>query len=242
MSTTPAPPAGRPGYRARIERIQDHAADVRSLFLRCIDRALPVFFPGMFISIAIPLIDEVRVRPYTIASLTAGREPFEIVFNRVPGGAGTGWLFACKPGDEINFTGPFGAFTIDRAPTATTVFIAEGTGIAPIRPMLHKVLRAPAPQSVDLLYIADRDDHLLYREELAALATEFPRMHLETKISTDGIWTAIIRDVIRRRWIEADSDRTRQFYICGIGSGVIEARDLLRAAGYERRAVRYEKW
>src|SRR4029077_15677326 len=71
MSTTPAPPAERPGYRARIERIQDHAADVRSLFLRCVDRPLPVFLPGMFISIAIPLIDEVRVRPYTIASLPA---------------------------------------------------------------------------------------------------------------------------------------------------------------------------
>jgi ferredoxin-NADP reductase len=241
MSTTPAPRPGRPGYRARIERIKDHAADVRSLFLRCVDRPLPIFLPGMFISIAIPLIDEVRVRPYTIASLPAGSEPFEIVFNRVPGGATTGWLFARKPGDEINFTGPFGAFTLDRAPTAATVFIAEGTGIAPIRPMLHKVLESPTAQAVDLLYAADREDHLLYRKELAALATQFPLLRFEHKVSAGAIWT-VIHEVVRRRWMEADADRTRQFYICGIGPGVIETRDLLRAAGYERRAVRYEKW
>ena len=42
--------------------------------------------------------------------------------------------------------------------------------------------------------------------------------------------------------IEGDTDRSRQFYICGVGPGVLEIRDLLRSAGYERRAVHYEKW
>ncbi len=201
MSTTSAPHALRPAYRARVERIRDHAEDVRSIFLRCVDRPLPAFLPGMFISIAIPLADEIRVRPYTIASTAEAGEPFEIVFNRVPAGKGAEWLFARRIGDQVEFTGPFGAFTIDRGPTSTTIFIAEGTGIAPIRPMVHKILRASAPQSVELLYAADRVDHLLYREELAALAAEFPRLRLE-----------------------------------------INTRDLLRAAGYERRAVHYEKW
>ena len=44
------------------------------------------------------------------------------------------------------------------------------------------------------------------------------------------------------RWIVADADRTRQFYICGVGDGVIQLRDLLRGSGYERRAVHYERW
>ncbi len=47
---------------------------------------------------------------------------------------------------------------------------------------------------------------------------------------------------IQTRWIDADSDRSRQFYVCGVGKGVLRLRDLLRAAGYERRAVRYEQW
>ncbi len=39
-----------------------------------------------------------------------------------------------------------------------------------------------------------------------------------------------------------DSDRSRQFYLCGVGKGVITLRNLLRGAGYERRAVHYEQW
>ena len=33
--------------------------------------------------------------------------------------------------------GPFGNFTLDAPPQMETIFIAEGTAIAPIRPMLH---------------------------------------------------------------------------------------------------------
>jgi hypothetical protein len=47
---------------------------------------------------------------------------------------------------------------------------------------------------------------------------------------------------VERRWVKADTNRGRQFYVCGIGSGVLNLRQLLRGAGYERGAVRYEKW
>src|ERR1700687_2254668 len=100
----------RPVLRARVERIYDHCADTRSLFLRMTAGALPRFLPGMFISIAIPLAGDPRVRPYTIASSPEDGEPFEICFNRVRGGAGAAWLFDRVAGDELNFTGPFGAF------------------------------------------------------------------------------------------------------------------------------------
>ena len=49
-------------------------------------------------------------------------------------------------------------------------------------------------------------------------------------------------DLAQARWVAGDADRTRHFYICGVGKGVIRLRDLLRGAGYERRAVHYEQW
>lgn len=234
----------RPTYRARIERIFDHADDVRSLFLRRLEAPLPSFVPGMFISIAMPLGDEVRVRPYTITSSPEERDAFEIVFNRVPGGAGAAWLFARQGGEEVEFTGPFGAFTLERAPDAETIFIAESTAIAPIRPMLRRLLKQSPAARVNLLYFADRADHLLYREELEGLRGAHPQFTLSMEVvtqSAESRWAAIIAKV-RRRWIERDADRSRHFYICGVGAGVLELRDLLRAAGYERRAIRYERW
>ena len=242
--TSAAAPPGRRGYRARVERTFDHANDVRSLFLRSIDEPLPPFLPGMFISIAIALEHGERVRPYTIASSPEDPEPFEIVFNRVPGGAGAAWLFQRAVGDELSFTGPYGAFTLAGAPDAEIVFIAENTAIAPIRPMLRRALAANSTHRVQFLYAADRPEHLLYLGELEALAAAHPRLSIATLVAGGGreALDARLREETRRRWVETDADRSRHFYICGVGAMVIELRDLLRGAGYERRAVRYEKW
>ena len=51
-----------------------------------------------------------------------------------------------------------------------------------------------------------------------------------------------LRAEAERRWVRGDADRTRHFYLCGVGKGVIALRDLLKGAGYERRAVHYEQW
>jgi 3-ketosteroid 9alpha-monooxygenase subunit B len=239
-----ANPTGRVGYRVRIERMFDHADDARSLFLRILDKPFPPFDPGMFISIAIPLEDGNRLRPYTIASSPEDGEPFEIVFNRVPGGAGSAWLFARTVGDELNFSGPYGAFTLGTAPDAELVFIADSTAIAPIRSMIRRALTARSTRRVTLLHAADHRNHLLYQHELDALTVTHPRLQI-TRIVVEGgsgPLYARLSDEIRRRWIDADTDRARHFYLCGVGSGVIELRDLLRGAGYERRAVHYEKW
>jgi ferredoxin-NADP reductase len=237
-------PSGRPSYRARAERIFDHADDLRSLFLKTIDRPLAPFVPGMFISIAIPLADGGRVRPYTITSSPEEPAPFEIVFNRVPGGAGAAWLFQREIGDELAFTGPYGAFTLGHAEDAELVFIAENTGIAPIRPMIRRALATHSPRHVHLLYAADRPENLLYRDEFDSLAAAYTRLQISAIVVKGGSGPLYARllDEVRGRWVESDNDRSRHFYICGIGPGVLEIRDLLRSAGYERRAVHYEKW
>jgi ferredoxin-NADP reductase len=236
--------AKRSLYRARVERIFDHAEDTRSLFLRMSEGTLPRFIPGMFISVAIPLATETRTRPYTIATSPEDGEPFELCFNLVPGGAGSAWMFGRRIGDVIDFIGPFGAFTLDRPPSAETVFIAEGTGIAAIRPMLKRLRKAPLNYPVRLLYAADRADHLLYREELEAVASANPRFTFKSIIASGGADALyqLLLETTRQFWVEADGDRGRHFYICGIGKGVIALRDLLRGSGYERRAVHYEQW
>jgi len=239
------PGAGRrPIYRARIERILDHAQDTRSLFLRLVGSACPRWTPGMFISISIPLADEARVRPYTIASSPEDGEPLEIVFNRVPGGAGVAWLFDRKAGDEIEFTGPFGAFTLERAPERELVYVAEGTAIAPIRPMLRRVFEQKPGHPVRLLYAADCVEHLLFRGEIEGHAMAHTQFQFDTIIADGGheaLYARIIAEV-ERRWVATDNDRMSHFYVCGVGAGVLRIRDLLRGAGYERRAVRYEQW
>lgn len=244
MSDAKAARPKRTAYQARIERIFEHAEDTRSLFLRMVNGPMPRFTPGMFISVAIPLEVETLARPYSIATSPEEGEPFELCLNRVPGGAGSAWLCDRRIGDTIEFVGPFGAFTLERAPEADTVFIAEGTGIAAIRPMLKRLMMASLAYPVSLLYGADREEHLLYREELERMAAADARFKVQTLIAGPGAESIYERllETARRHWVEADQERGRQFYICGVGKGVIVLRDLLRGSGYERRAVRYEQW
>jgi ferredoxin-NADP reductase len=119
-----------------VDRIVDHNDDTRSIFLRMRTASAFKSTPGQFISILIPLGDETRRRAYSIASLEDGL--LEICFNQVTGGRGVKWLFERAPGDAVEFMGPFGNFTLEAPPQAETIFIAEGTAIAPILPMLHR--------------------------------------------------------------------------------------------------------
>lgn len=234
-------PRGRSTLTARIERIHDHCEDTRSLFLTLVDGRHLKFLPGQFISISIPLGDETRSRAYSIASSPEERAPFEICFNAVEGGRGVGWLFERKLGDTLEFTGPFGTFSMERAPEVEIGLIAEGTALAPIRPIVRRAIetgRAP----IHLIYGADRDEHILYRAELDDWRKRAPNFNYEIVITPAKQLYERLGEVANGRWIGADTDRSRQFWICGVGPGVIRLRDLLRGAGYERRAVHYEQW
>ena len=230
----------RPTRTARVERIFDHTSDTRSLLLSLPENAKLRFVPGQFISIAITLPDETRTRPYTIAS-PVGEAPFEICFNRVPGGRGAEWLFDRKAGDTIEFTGPYGTFTMESVPAAQTIFIAEGTAIAPVRPMIHRALAAMHP-AMTLLYAATSSEHLLYRAEFESFAARDATFSFEPIVlQTSEIYSRLLAEA-EHRWVTADSDRSHHFYLCGVGKGVVALRDLLRGAGYERRSVHYEQW
>ena len=231
--------------RARVERILDHAPGIRSLFLRLADGRSLKFVPGQFISISIPLEDETRTRAYSIASDAEDGDLIEICFDRVPNGRGAAWLFERRVGDTLDFIGPFGTFTMEHAPEVETVTIAEGTAIAPIRPMLQMAARAKHHAPILLLYAAQNPEQLLYREELERIATGDPNLGIETIVMPGADSAALYERLAREveaRWIAADQVRTRRFYICGVGKGVLRLRDLLRGAGYERRSVRYEQW
>ncbi|MGH7812893.1 MAG: ferredoxin--NADP reductase [Candidatus Binataceae bacterium] len=240
--TSGASPDKRGRHSARVERIFDHNGDTRSMFISS-DGGKPLkFVPGQFISMSIPLGDETRSRAYSIASSSDEPGPLEICFNRVPDGRGVEWLFNRTVGDPIEFTGPFGTFTLGNAPEAETVFIAEGTAIAPIRPMLKRARAGPAHPKMQLLYGASDEAHILYREEFATMVQANSNLSFDTIIAPGDSLYDRLCEIADTRWIKSDSDRTRNFYLCGIGAGVIRLRDRLRAAGYDRRAVHYEKW
>lgn len=217
-------------HTARLERVHEHAPTTRSLFLRL---ATPLhFLPGQFISCLLPVGTTVLTRPYSIASDPESADLLELVVDLVPGGPGSHHLFSLTPGAAIRYTGPWGTFTLEEAPSTETVFIADGTGIAPIRPMLRRAL-ATAIRPITLLYARPEDAPMLFAAELSA---PHPSYTLHTPPSAE------LLAEVEHRYLAADTERGRRFYVCGVGAIVHALRDRLRAGGYPRHAVRYEKW
>jgi ferredoxin-NADP reductase len=214
-------------WTARVRDVLIHAKDTRSLILEPSHRI--DFAPGQFVSCQVPHEATVLNRPYSIAS-TPTDPHLELLLNLVPGGPGSTHLFARRPGDTLRLTGPWGTFiTGDLPGDAETIFIAEETAIAPIRPMLLEVARRPSRPPLRLLYGTSL---ALYRDELAALPG----------LTIDVVPPATLYTEAARRWIDDDLDKSRRFFICGVGTPVLTLRDRLRAAGHVRRAVQYERW
>jgi len=246
LSSKPAPKHTQTVYEAIVERIFEHTVDTRSLFLRLPVEQRLVFKPGQFLSFFLPVTEQVLTRPYSIASDPETGNLLEICFNLVPNGLGSRYLFERRIGDMLRFTGPWGTFVLDQAPQSECIFIAEGTGIAPIRPMIKRALAAGDGGPVRLLYSVREEKEILYHAEWRSWARSSERFHFVPLLSDPSAgWNGFRRSLleqVERAYVQADSDRSRFFYICGVGSPVTALRDLLRQAGYQRRAVQYEKW
>ncbi len=231
-------------HRATVARIHEHLPGTRSLFLRLPANERFGFTPGQFISCALPVgAGDPLVRAYSLASSPEDDE-LEICVDRVADGPGSTHLFGLDVGGEIVFTGPFGSFALDDPPPVPLVFVGEGTGVAPLRPMVRRALERSAT-SVTVLQGARYEHELVYRDDFEAWAARRPALHWEpVLLATEAEIGPIdaLEEVVIERFVRDDPDRTRRFWICSVGPMAGRLRDTLRAAGYERRAVRAEEW
>jgi len=203
------------------------------------------FTPGQFVSVVEQKGEKEITRAYSIASPRAGNR-FELCLNRVPEGLVSSWLFELKPGDEVDIREPLGYFTL-RHPGRHAVFVATGTGIAPFRSMLLDHLPRTQP-NITLLFGVRYEEGLLYRDELEKLAEEYPSFHfLPTVTRPSASWQGRTGRV-QTHLDEALGMHTAlemsnvDVYICGLKEMVDSVRQELKARGFDRKQIIYEKY
>src|SRR5579872_5653882 len=111
--------------------------------------------------------------PYSIASAPEDAKRSGIIDLLVgldPVANGAQGAPAPAAGDSIEVEGPFGSFTFPEEPIERRfLFIAGGTGIAPLRSMLRHALGMPHDR-IGLFYSARAADEFAFGEEFRALA------------------------------------------------------------------------
>ena len=78
-------------------------------------------------------------------------------------------LELASPGTMLDLEGPFGSFGLPGRVEHPLLFVAGGTGIAPLRSMLIEHVSRPTKFAVALVYSARAVDEFAFRPELAAL-------------------------------------------------------------------------
>jgi ferredoxin-NADP reductase len=231
--------------KARLIESRELAPQTRHFDFEVLGSAEFHFTPGQFISILHNVAGKQITRAYSIASPRSADSRFSLCLNLVSDGLVSPFLFALRPGDEIDIQEPLGYFTL-RHPGHRVVFVATGTGIAPFRSMLLEHLPKGNPH-ITLLFGARYDYGLLYRAEFEEMLRTHSHFHLLTTITRPGAdWTgrtgrvqAHLDEALELTSYDRD---TIDVYICGLKEMVDDVRKELKARGFDRKQIIYEKY
>ena len=226
---------------AKLLESREIAPEVRHFVFQVEDAESFSYVPGQFVSFTAEIKGSPITRAYSIASQPNGRR-FDLCLNRVLEGHLSPYLFDLKPGDQVRMTGPFGGY-IFRQPVQDSVLVATGTGVAPFRAMLRDQLERDSSHQFTLIFGVRYERGLLYRQEFEELAREHPNFRFWPTLSrSEASWTGRIGHV-QEHLLEAVGERRDvNVFICGLKAMVDDVRAILKASGFERKRISYEKY
>lgn len=180
------------------------------------------FLPGQFALLELPGVTGPRA--YSMSNIANAAGEWRFIVKRVPGGAGTGYLFdRLEPGAAIRFDGPFGNSFLRTDSPRDIVCIAGGSGLSPVLSILRGIAAEPrlAERRVMLFHGVRGPDDACAAAELALVPGLAGRVELITAISDPDApgaaqWSGergYIHDVVRNRL--GDTAGAFEFYFCG---------------------------
>jgi len=192
------------------------------------------------------LADRAARKPYSIVSSPDEQRRtgvLEFLVEVGPDGQARPNLDPVGPGSCVAVEGPVGGFVLPRRLPRDLLFIAGGTGIAPLRAMIASALARRRPPSISLMYSARTPDEFAFSRELLALSRQ-GRLRLSRTITRKGgsSWRGR-RGRIQQAWIDAlVRDRAPLCFVCGPESFVADVMKMLRDAGVPARDIRRERY
>ena len=225
-------------FRATVDRLTDLTHDIKEVRLKLIEPGTIRFKAGQYLQLRAPEYEgnkEAVYRAYSISSAPEREDTVELVIRLVPNGVCTTWVFNhLKEGDEVLFNGPYGDFFL-RETDAEIVFVAGGSGFAPIKAMLEGHPDEIDRRGARFFFGARGVRDLFYRDVMTNYEAAHPNFRFIPALSApaegdnwDGE-SGLITEVLDRH-IESPEDK--EFYLCG-SPGMIDACVKL----FERKGV-----
>ena len=171
---------------AAVLSVNDLTPHIRQLVLLPTVQNI-VFQPGQWVSLKLPIGATPPLnRAYSMAAPGTRSGELTLIFDRVPGGVGSNYLYTLKPGDGTQLSGPYGSFTLPMLLDRELILIARYTGLVPIRCMLKHLYAQRQTATILLIAVAPAEEELLFHQELLTLAVTHPGFRYLPLVAAGG--------------------------------------------------------
>jgi len=235
-------------YEAEVTAIRDLTYDIKEVRLKLLSPAAISFRAGQFVQFEVPpyeLSNEPVYRAYSISSDPGKEDEIEMEIRYVPNGICTTYVHRhLKTGDKAVVNGPYGDFYL-RDTNRGIVFVAGGSGMAPIKSILHQMLNEGNRRTARYFFGARAVKDLFLLDEMKDFQSKLPDFQFIPALSEPGPgddWSGeqgLITDVVDRCLETVDNTEA---YLCGSPLMIDACIEVLKNKGMPGELIYYDKF
>ncbi len=235
-------------YVAECIEINDLTHDIREFKFKLTEPKEIKYTPGQYIQLLTPEYEkssEEVYRAYSMSSDPADKSVIELVIRYVPGGICTTYCFEyLQVGDEMKMNGPYGEFHLTDT-DAPILFIAGGSGMAPIKCILHHMKNTDNQRKATYFFGANKVKELFYLDLMEQFEEDLPNFEFVPVVAQpeeDEQWdgqTGLVTEALER---SVDSAGNCEAYLCGSPGMIDAAVEVLNKLGVTEDRIFYDKF
>ena len=214
----------------RVNTISKPSNDVAILKLQLPAAERFQFLAGQYLEF---LLKDGQRRAYSIANAPEQEGPLELHIRHLPGGLFTDFVFgavspALKEKDILRFEGPLGSFFLREDSKKPIIFLAAGTGFAPIKSIIEQMQTKKIERPIELYWGGRRPSDLYLSDLCKNWEQEIPNFKYIPVISDDlreDAWRGRTGFVHQAVIDDHPSLKDFQVYACGAPVMVNAARE-----------------
>ena len=175
--------------------------------------------------------------------------PPPALWDQVPPGIASSYIFNLKAGDKVTISGPFGEF-FAKDTDREMIYLGGGAGMAPMRSHLFDLLDTQkTKRKITFFYGARSAREMFYHDDFTRLEKEFPNFKYVVGLSEpmpEDNWegpTGFIHNVAFDQYLKDHEDPTElEYYMCGPPMMIDACDKMLYDLGVERDMIAYDSF
>ncbi|MDN5924669.1 MAG: FAD-binding oxidoreductase [Xanthomonadales bacterium] len=208
------------------------APDVMCVDLRALSSRRLRWLPGQYVDV---LLDDGKRRAFSIANNANAEGRMQLHVRHVAGGGFTAWVFNdMQPGMRLHIEGPLGTFVPREDSERPMIFVAGGTGFAPIKAIVEHFMQLGTARPMHLYWGARNLAELYLRELPTCWAAQSPTLSFHAVLADpQAAAQAALRSGMVHTAVLDDFPDLSPFdvYVCGPPALIDAARHTFAAAG-----------